>query len=326
MKISMCIAGCGGYAKKVLNDIHDMTDEFDLYFASRDINKASEYNDTYNGKGFFGSYEDAAADPRIQALYFLTPHHTHLDDAFMAASHKKHILIEKPIARTVDESTKMIDAAKTAGVKLMVAENYRFLPTVEKCKDILASGNLGDLRLVQVQSESYGASTDWRTNAEQNGGGVFIDGGIHFVDVVMNIGGFPKDVYASTPKQVFKGGQGEDGMVMMANLPNGAVGLINQSRATERRVGTQWVSITGTKGQLTFEPYSNKVTIDTVRARHTLSLPDAHRGVRGMVSEFRNSIVEDREPVMSGEEALRDLEIVLAAYKSALTGATVSLG
>ena len=239
MKISMCIAGCGGYAKTVLNDIHDMTDEFDLYFASRDINKASEFNDTYNGKGFFGSYEDAATDSRIQALYFLTPHHTHLDDALMAAGHNKHILIEKPIARTADESAKMIDAARMAGVKLMVAENYRFLPAVEKCKDILASGNIGSLRLVQVQAESYSEPTKWRTNSEQTGGGVFIDGGIHFVDVVMNIGGYPKDVYASTPTQVFRGGQGEDGIVMMANLPDGAVGLINMSRATERREQNQ---------------------------------------------------------------------------------------
>ena len=85
MTLSLCIAGCGGYARSVLDSVHDMTGEFDFYFASRDEAKAREYCETYGGAGYFGGYEEAAADPRIEAMYFFTPHDTHLGNARMAA-------------------------------------------------------------------------------------------------------------------------------------------------------------------------------------------------------------------------------------------------
>ena len=62
MKLSLCVIGCGGYAKTVLSEICDMTDELELYFASRNINKAREYSELYGGAGFFGSYEEAVRD------------------------------------------------------------------------------------------------------------------------------------------------------------------------------------------------------------------------------------------------------------------------
>jgi len=71
----------------------------------------------------------------------MTPHHVHVENALLASLHSKHIMMEKPIARTLDESRKIIAAARDAGVKLMVAENYRFLATVERSKAIIARGD-----------------------------------------------------------------------------------------------------------------------------------------------------------------------------------------
>ena len=177
MRLALCIVGCGGYAKTVLNDIYEMTDVLDLYFASRDISKAKEYSEMYGGSGYFGSYEEAIADPRVQAAYFFTPHNVHLENTLLAAKHSKHILMEKPIARTIAESTKMIKVAQDAGVKLMVGENYRFVPAVRRAKEIIDQGNIGEVRVIQAYGESYGAPTSWRTSIEMTGGGVFIDGG-----------------------------------------------------------------------------------------------------------------------------------------------------
>ena len=164
MKLTMCIVGCGGYARNVLGDIHDMTDEFEFYFASRDIEKAQQYSEDFGGVGAFGSYEEAASDPRIQSLYFFTPHDTHLGNVKLAASHGKHILIEKPIARTLDEAQEMVRIARDAGVKLMVAENYRFLLTVDKAQEIMSQGRIGDsfgeLRQIELQAEGYSHPTE----------------------------------------------------------------------------------------------------------------------------------------------------------------------
>ena len=325
MKLSLCIVGCGGYAKTVLNDIHDMTDEIELYFASRDVEKAREYRDAFGGVDAFGSYEEAVSDPRVDAVYFLTPHHVHLENAKLAANHGKHILMEKPIARTLDESREVIRVARDAGVKLMVAENYRFLPSVRRAKAIIDSGDVGTLKAIYIQAEGYSVPSDWRTNAELTGGGTFIDGGIHFVNMIVNFGGFPERVYAVKPPQTFRNVEGEDGLVMTAYLPGGVVGLINFSRASVITRNVQRANISCTEGYLSFEPYGNEITIENTQVKRTVHLQDARRGVRDMVTEFRKSIEEDREPEMSGEMGLNDLAVVLGAYQSADQGGEVTL-
>ena len=277
------------------------------------------------GAGFFGSYEETVSDPKVASVYFLTPHHFHLENALLAARYSKHILMEKPIACTIEESTKMIRASRDAGVRLMVAENYRFLPDVERCKEIIGEGAIGDLRLVQIQAEGFGEPTGWRLDPEMAGGGRFIDGGIHYVDILLNIGGFPEGVYAARPPQVFRDLEGEDGLVMTARLPGGAVGLINFSVATAVDGQRRWVNVTGTKGQLSFDVEGREVTVETASSRRTVEVAEARRGVPQMVEEFRASVLADREPVMSGEEGVKDLAIVLGAYESVQHGGEVAL-
>ena len=212
MKLALCIVGCGRYADAVLNDIHDMTDEFDFYFASRDLEKAREYCERFGGADYFGSYEEALSDTRVQAAYFFTPHHVHLENTELAARHGKHILVEKPIARTIEESRKLMRTAEEAGVKLMVAENFRFLHTVRRAKSMIATGTLGsigNLRLIDIKVEAFRPPTSpWRYDASLTGGGSFIDAGIHYVDLIMNLGGMPTQVYAATPTKVHRHSRG----------------------------------------------------------------------------------------------------------------------
>ena len=325
MKISLCIMGCGDYAGKVLNEISDMTDLFDFYFASRDRTKAEAYCGRFAGAGAYGSYEEAASDPDIDAMYFFTPHHVHLENAVLAADNSKHILMEKPIARTLEEARQLIQVARDSRVKLMIAENFRFLPSIERCKSIIDAGEIGRLRQVQLDAEGFGPSTEWRTDAALTGGGVFIDGGIHYVDALMTLGGYPKAVYAAKPPQVHRASQGEDGMVMMARLPDGVLGLLNFSRATPLKEQRHRITVTGSKGTLTFNPMGDEIVFNSTVARKTIRLPKARRGVRPMLREFHSCISEDREPSMSGQEALKALAIVLAAYRSADGGGEVLL-
>ncbi len=325
MKLSLCIVGCGGYARTVPQSIQHMTEDIRLFFASRDPEKGRRYCETFSGAGFFGSYEEAASDARVDALYFLTPHHLHLDNALLAARHSKHILMAKPIARTIPEARQMIEAARNAGVKLMVAEDYRFLATVIKCKQLMEDGAIGDLRLIQTQAERYGALKGWRANATHSGGGVLIDGGIHYVDAVVNIGGFPESVYAAIPPRVFHEPEGEDGIVITAKLPGGAVGLMGFSRGTAIGEPTHRITVTGATGQLSFEPFGSEVVLHTLDGRRAIELQGGGRGVKRMIREFRECVLSDRDPVMSGEEGLKDLAVVLGAYQSAEQGAEVAL-
>src|SRR5712691_2565684 len=77
MKLTLCIVGCGQFARTFVQGLQPLRDDIDLFFASRDVERASAYAAMFQGSGAFGSYEAAAADPRVEAMYLCTPHHLH---------------------------------------------------------------------------------------------------------------------------------------------------------------------------------------------------------------------------------------------------------
>ena len=138
---------------------------------------------------------------------------------------------------------------------------------------------------------------------------------------MVNLGGVPANVYAAKPPITIDSTEGDDGAVVTAALPGGVVGLLNVYGGTDVSERQEWVHVTGSTGELRFRPGGNDVVLDTAEGRRVYTVSDEARGLDGMVREFRDSILEDREPVMSGEEGLNDLAVVLAALESAELGA-----
>jgi len=103
MAFGLCVVGCGEYTQMVMDEFLDLPEKVNLFFASRDLQKSKEYAQKYKAAGYFGDYETAARDPRVNAMYFLTPHDVHLENVKLATKYKKDILLEKPIARTLIE-------------------------------------------------------------------------------------------------------------------------------------------------------------------------------------------------------------------------------
>ena len=85
MKLGLCILGCGRFASTFAQEMVPLSDEIDLYFASRDSSKAEDYSRRFHGVGSFGSYQAAAADSRVEAFYMCTPHHLHREHVALAA-------------------------------------------------------------------------------------------------------------------------------------------------------------------------------------------------------------------------------------------------
>ena len=330
MGFGLCVAGCGRFAKTFVKAVRSYRDlgpvgQIELFFASRDRNKAGAYCRMFDGSGYFGGYEEAAADSRVEAIYFCTPHDLHMENTLMAARFSKHILVEKPIARTLEEGERMVAAASDAGVKLMVAENYRFMPPVLKSRELIEEGVIGGPRFIQIQEESNFTVEGWRTNRRMMGGGVLIDGGIHSANMLVNLGGMPEEVYATILPPRLQGLEGEDGVVIIARLKGGATGLINHAWGISKRSWTSLVAISGTVGRISFGPGSLRLTLETAEGKNTFKFPEDPRGIGRMVKEFVASITDDRPPLTSGEEALRDLKVVLAAYESAARGVPVAV-
>ncbi len=324
MALRLCVVGCGSFARDFAHAIGPLRGDVDLLFASRDAARASEFNHTFRGRGAFGSYEAAASDPRVDAMYICTPHHLHREHMELAAGAGKHVLVEKPIARNLGEARAIIAAAVASGVNLMVAENYRFLSGVRLAKRLVEDGSIGTLRMVQMQEEARFQPGRWRNNPELNGGGVFIDGGIHKVDGLLYLTGRPATVFAAEVPPGNPGLEAEDGLAMITTHPTGVVGLINHSWtcATPSPI---WLSVLGTGGAIYYEAGRSWLRLDDGRTTRSIDLEPDGFGLVPMVREFKASIEEGREPEMPGDAGMADLEVVLKAYESVGTGQSVTL-
>ena len=323
MKFGLCVIGCGAFARTFAAAIQGELEHIDLYFASRESGKAAAFAAEFHGVGSFGSYESAVADTRVDAVYVCTPHHLHLEHARLAANAGKHILLEKPLARAAQESQAIVAVAADAGVTLMVAENYRFMPPVMAAKDMVERGDLGTLRLAQLQEDFPFQPTEWRNDSELNGGGVLIDGGIHKASLLAYLAGNPSEVYAAEVPPAQPGLAAEDGVMAMLRYASGMVGVINHTWSAGPHAPRPWVSLSGSKASAVFELGGDWIDTIDATGRHRQQLDNDRAGLAGMVREFRQSIQEGRPPAMTGEEGARDVALVEACYESMRTGAPV---
>jgi len=326
LKLALCVVGCGEFARTFAKAMAPLRSEVDLYFASREAQRAKSYAQEFGGIDAFGSYGAAAADPRVAAMYLCTPHHLHMEHSLIAARAGKHILVEKPMARNLTEGREMLTQARRAGATFMVAENYRYMSAVRSAKTLICDGAIGHLRMIQLQEEAYFQPSGWRDNPEENGGGVLIDGGIHKVDILIYLAGMPERVFAASLPRALPGAGGEDGAVVTTRTPDGVVGLINHSWTAAQYPAPPWVSISGTEGQIHFEVGAPLLKLTNQSGEQTLRFENDYQGLVPMVREFRDSIREQREPITSGSAGIGALTVVLKAYESMDRGEAVPIG
>ncbi len=320
-KVGLCIVGCGSFPKVHASSLQQKSERVDLYFASRSRQKAAEYAEMYGGLDAFGSYQAAAEDPRVGSLLFCTPHSLHRENVEMAASCGKNILMEKPIATTVDDALAMQKAADRAGVQFMIAENFRYMPVVRACADMLNQGAIGILRSLHFQTFQYYRITGgWRLLLQMRGGGSLIDGGIHKISVMRLLGGVPDWVSAATPPKLFSEIEGEEEISLIVSFRNGTIGTLTYSTATPGEPGRQVARVIGNEGHITFDFYTLELSIATSESRQTAVLKGEPNGVSHMQDAFLDLVTQQRPVLSTPQEGTGDLAFVLAAYESSKKG------
>ena len=319
--MALVVLGCGWIARRHAAAARRL--RLPLIFASRDVARARAYAREFGGVGAYGGYAEALGDPRARAALVCTPHDRHLDDVLQALAAGRHVLVEKPLARTLEEADRMIEAAARAGRVLMTAENFRFMPAFRWVRRALDAGTLGDPREVHLVARAWRRHTGWRLTPGA-GGGALIDTGIHYVHALRWWGGEVRRVFALRPPQTIADMAGEDAVDLLAECESGVIGFLANSLGAHGLPRFQWSSVTGTRATCFVD---NRGRLALVRGMGGLRLRLFRRDTRGheaMLRAFDDAMTTGRATETDGTEGRRDLAVVLAAYRSIAEGRPVT--
>jgi predicted dehydrogenase len=334
-KIKVGVIGLGNIGKLHANVIQDIPSA--CLVALSDVNQES----LDRAKGKFGvdtylDYRALIARDDIDVVDICTPSGMHCQMAVEAAQAKKHIVTEKPIEVTLAKADKMIQAAKDNGVKLSVIFQNRYIAGSQSLKKLLAEGRLGTLFLADAYikwyrpQEYYDSGTKWRGTLALDGGGAIMNQSVHYIDLLQWLAGPVNSIYAHKATVAHKIA-GEDIAVAILKYKNGAMGVIEGSTAcypgSEARLelhGTNGSAVLA-EGTLQNLQIVGEETPpgDESRGENKAALSGAPHYVQ--LQRFFQAIREDKDPDVTGEEARKSLEIVIALYRSAETGEVVTL-
>jgi predicted dehydrogenase len=275
------------------------------------------------------SLEDILADPDIDALEVCTPPHLHPEICIAAAKAGKHVLCQKPLARTVAECDSMIAAAHAAGTVLFYGETNRTLPAAQEAKRVIDAGRIG--RLVGIQATfaywQRGAilNTAWRYDPSVAGGGQLLDSGIHSLALMHVLGGPAESVSCFTQRFRPELG-GEDTSVVSIQFAGGHLGTLFSSQAVGTWVSGPGLSAFGTEGALTLGGGA-ALTLhrpDLPERKEVLLERDGN-SFTAMVGAYLDAVQNGTENLSPGEAGREDLQLVLAAYRSEAEGQQIRL-
>ncbi len=283
-------------------------------YASRDGARAIEAARRFRGAGHFDSYEAALAAPAVDAVLIGLPPSLHLEWTLRALDAGKHVIVEKPPFLRSADVAQVEAAAARANRQVLVAENYFYKPLAALLRRVLSSGDLGDVRFVQLTALKRQTTSDWRDDPRLSGGGALFEGGIHWVSLLANIGLTPQRARAARP-----GPQTgpERNILVTIEYAEGAVATLAYSWDLPSLVnGVRFSRIYGTAGTLRFET-NGILAIQTGRRMrvHLPGLADL-AGYRAMHRDFLTAIAKNRPAAYDLRLAFRDLRLIEDAYRS----------
>jgi len=282
--------------------------------------------------------EELLADPDVDAVCICTPSGQHVDQAIAAAKVGKHVLVEKPMALSLEDADAMIAACDQAGVKLGVVLQRRAEPLFQRIHDAIQAGDLGTLTLGVVtmpyhRPQAYYDQADWRGTWALDGGGVLMNQGIHLVDLLIWYMGDPASAqaYADT---LHRNIEVEDTLAATLHFANGALATIT-STTTAAPGFPHRVEIYGTGGGIQVEGEAigqwqlvDPATAAVEPAEIKTGAPSdagaggdprniAPTGHAAIFRDFLRALDRDRAPMVDGAEGRRCLATVLAIYEAA---------
>ena len=290
-------------------------------------------------------YRDVISDADVDAVMVLTPPEHHEDAAVAAAQAGKHVFCEKPLASDLDQCRRIVDAADQAGVLLCVGENHVFSPFVRWCEELRDQGTLGQIRRLRFQQSWSGPpSAHFYHNDAPGRGGGFLEDGIHWIALSRRLlNAEPHSVTAvvrihQPRREVAEGvveSQVEDGAVVVLEFES-ALATLETSWTVNP--GTMYLEISGTGATVVnvntgwAGSQIHAVAAPTGNGKpEPLPIPDIDKNYPGHETyevenrHFTQAVLTGGPAIYSGRCAMRDVEILQAAYESSEKASAVRI-
>ncbi len=324
-KVRVGVIGIGWWSN-VLAAAAQRTDNLEIANCfTRSEDKRTAFAEEFNCNAA-ETYEALLDDPDLDGIINTTPNHVHLDTTRQAAEKGKHVFLDKPIANTVLEGLQITQVCKDAGVVLGMGYQRRREPQFRWIKDRIEAGDFG----IMVQAEAN-ISRDragkfepghWRYTAEGMPGGVMLQIGLHYVDVLEMLLGPVAEVSGMASQLVLPGDNPDVGSLLMKH-ENGAVSTLNTSyaSASEHYV----MNIYGKKASGFYDDQQGLRYLTQGSDTETrIDLPKSD-AIADELAEWGRAVRGEGAPEVGGAGATQSLAVVLGGVRSVKEGRTVKI-
>ncbi len=307
---------------------------------SRDQSRADDFAQRHGAQAAYSNLDDLLGDSRVDAVFIASPNALHAAQTIKAAQAGKHVLSEKPMATTIEDSVAMVQACQRARVKLGVGFNLRQHPGHIKAKELIARGALGRVTLAQGQwgfgVRGQGAPQprtglrQWWDQPELIGNASTMMGtGIHVVDILrFMLGQEVTEVAAITDGQTQEQPL-EQLAALSLRFSGGTIGTVCCGRVLPDSRND--FTIYGSDGRISgraslWEARQGRVDIFSETVNHAEVCSGSYLGnFTAEIEDFQRAIETDTEPAATGIDGLRVVEVTLAMIESARTGRSVKI-
>jgi UDP-N-acetylglucosamine 3-dehydrogenase len=321
--VRFAVVGCGNAARHIhVPALRDEGAEVTV-FTSRTRAAAVALRDEWGHGDVVDSWEAALARDDVDAVVIAVPNSLHRDIAVAAAAAGKHVLVDKPMACTIDDADAMIAAAAMHRVVLVPFQNTRFAAPFVAAREFVAAGRLGAISgfrfaFGHAGPQAWAPDAEWFFDSKRSGGGCLIDLGVHVVDLVRAVTG--DDIVAVSALLNGLRGDVEADAQLLARLRGGAIGSIHASWCSVSGSDTQ-LTVIGTAGTLHLDNRTPLMFIDDHGRRERVEPPET---TSSPLAELLAAIAGERPPSITAADGRAAVAIVQAAYRSAEQGSELT--
>ena len=337
-KLKIAVIGCGSIAKHRHIKEYALNPHVELVAFSDPVLERAEYFAEIHGATAYTDYAEMLQKEKIDAVSVCTPNYLHAKISIDAANAGVHVLVEKPMATTVEEAEEMIAAARKNGVFLMVGHNQRLMPPHVKAKEILETGRLGKVLTLRTsfghagpEGWSVDGRESWFFRKEEAIMGAMGDLGVHKSDLIRWLLNDEVNDVAAFVNTIHKTDTDvDDNSTCLLRMRSGSIGTLvaswtyykggDNSTILWCENGVMKIG-TDPDDQVIVELRNGSIEKYSVGAIAT----NEKQTTSNVIDVFVDCILSKTPPSISGEEGLRSLKVILAAFESQASGKIISL-